>query len=258
VLSAATGSGVRLLSPRLPAPPAGYPFGVTAPTLPRSAASPLVRAGAGAVRALSLVRGERVLHARGLALRGRLTVPGGAATGATLFDRPGTYDVVLRLSRSLGLPVRAPDILGFALRVVDAYGAGRPQDLLLDSTLTAPVLRRLPVPALGVLGATYCSLLPYDTPTQRLLIGARGAAGSPRVSDLASLPRPSSFDLLVATPHGPWQPVGVVRVEDDLPAPDGRRLRFAPGHTGGGLREAGPFQGWRRASYPASHVGPDA
>ena len=227
-------------------------------TLPSTAASPLVRAGAGVVRALSLVRGERVIHARGRALRGRLTVPGSASTGADLLDQPGTYDVVLRLSRSLGLPASTPDVLGFALRVVDAYGPGRPQDLLLDSAAARPVLRRLPVPALDVLGATYCSLLPYDTATQRLLLGARGVPGSPRVTDLAALPTPSSFHLLVATPHGPWRSVGAVEVDRDLPAPDGRTLRFTPAHAGGGLRPAGPLQEWRSVSYPASHVGPDA
>ena len=227
-------------------------------TLPPTASSPLLRVGAGAVRALSLVRGERVIHARGLAVRGRLTVPGGAATGAALLDRPGTYDVVLRLSRSLGLPARSPDILGFALRVLDAYGPGQPQDLLLDSAVSAPVLRRLPVPGLDVLGATYCSLLPYDTTTQRLLVGARGVPGSPRVTALGDLPRSSAFDLLVATAHGPWRSVGVVEAGEDLPAPDGRRLRFSPGNAGGDLRPAGPLQAWRRASYPASHVGPDA
>jgi hypothetical protein len=52
--------------------------------------------------------------------------------------------------------------------------------------------------------------------------------------------------------------VGVVTVQQDLPAPEGRRLRFSPATTGGGLVPAGPLQSWRRGSYPASHVGPDA
>ena len=95
----------------------------------------LVSAGTAAFRLASRVRGERAIHNRGRALTGRLTVSGGGATGVPLLDEPGSYDVLLRLSRSVGLPARLPDILGLAVRVLDAHGPGRHQDLLLDSTL---------------------------------------------------------------------------------------------------------------------------
>ncbi|MCW2613197.1 MAG: hypothetical protein JWN08_191 [Frankiales bacterium] len=208
-----------------------------------------VQAGTAVVRMASRLRGERAIHARGRALTGRLTVTGGAATGAPLLDEPASYDVVVRLSRSLGLPPRLPDVLGLAVRVLDAHGPGAHQDLLLDSTRAEPVLRRLPLPAHDHLRATHGSLVPYDVGGRRLLIGARGLAGSAtRLPDVTV----ASFGLLVATAHGPWQQVGTVRTTAELPAPQGRALRFNPAVTGGGLRLAGPFHGWRQRAYPVS------
>src|SRR4051794_39078712 len=75
------------------------------------------------VRAASVVRGRRVLHPRGTTLSGVLTVTGGD-TGAELLDRPGRHDVLVRLSRSAGLPAPLPDVHGVAVRVLDCYGPG--------------------------------------------------------------------------------------------------------------------------------------
>lgn len=214
----------------------------------------LVAAGTAAVGAVSRVRGARAIHAKGRTLTGRLEVTGGGicggvATGAPLLDEPASYDVLVRLSRSVGLPDRLPDVLGLAVRVLDAHGPGAHQDLLLDSALPSPVLRRLPFPGYDHLGMTHCSLLPYDVAGRHLLLGARGLAGSAtslRALDVAS------WALLVATPHGPWHQVGTVRTHGTLPAPQGRQVRFNPGVTGGGIAPAGPFQSWRTSSYPVS------
>ncbi len=219
--------------------------------------SPLVHAGTTAVRLLSRVRGERVIHSRGHTLSARLVVPGGAGTGAPLLDEAGTYDALLRLSRSVGLPAALPDVLGLALRVLDAHGPDAHQDLLLDSAPARPVLRRVPWPGRDFAGATYCSLLPYDVAGTHLLLGARTAAGTPVLRAPDDAGAGLSLVLLVATPHGPWQEVATMTVTGVLPAPQGRQLRFSPGTTGGGIRPAGPFQSWRERSYPASHVAPD-
>lgn len=209
----------------------------------------VVQAGTAAFRLASRLRGERAIHAKGRTLTGRLTVTGGAGTGAALLDQPGAYDVVVRLSRSVGLPDRLPDVLGLAVRVLDAHGPGAHQDLLLDSTRPEPLLRRLPWPAYDHLGVTYCSLLPYDVAGRRLLLGARGTGGS--ATTLHGLVE-VSLALLVATPHGPWRQVGALRTDAVLPAPQGREVRFSPAVTGGGLRPAGPFQAWRERAYPVS------
>ena len=216
--------------------------------LPRAIREPVLTTATAAFRAASHVRGERAIHAKGRTLTGRLTVAGGVGTGAPLLDAPGSYDAVVRLSRSIGLPSAVPDVLGLGIRLLDAHGPGEHQDLLIDSTRPEPLLRRLPLPARDPLSPTYSSLLPYEIAGRRVLLGARGVAGS---GDALA------FDLLVATPHGPWRTWGRLTTDGQLPAPHGRRTRFNPWTTGGGIQPAGPFQEWRRRAYTASHVAPD-
>jgi hypothetical protein len=219
--------------------------------------SPLLSAGTYAFRLASRLRGERAVHARGRAFTGRVVLPGGAGTGAPLLDRAGSYDAVVRISRSAGLPSALPDVFGLAVRLLDAHGPGAHQDLLLDSTSPAPLLRRLPVPRWDASSATYGSLLPYDVAGRRMLLGARAVPGTPPARSPGALPEQTEWLLLLATPRGPWREVGRVRTTGVLPAPQGRQTRFTPAATGGGLRPAGPFQEWRNRSYPASHVAPD-
>jgi len=218
----------------------------------------LVSAGTVAFRLASRVRGERAIHNRGRALTGRLTVSGGAGTGVRLLDEPASYDVLLRLSRSVGLPSRLPDILGLAVRMVDAHGPDAHQDLLLDSTLALPLLRHLPVPRFDHLGVTYGSLFSHDVGGRRLLVGARALPGSLTATTLDEVPPDVGLALLVATPYGPWQQVGVLRADGELPAPQGRRIRFSPVNFGGGLGPPKLLASWRVQAYPATHVGPDA
>ncbi len=219
--------------------------------------SPLLTAGTAAFRLASRLRGERAVHARGRAFTGSVTVSGGAGTGAPLLDRPATYDALVRFSRSAGLPPWLPDVHGLAVRLLDAHGPGAHQDLLLDSTSPAPVLRRLPWPRWDATGATYGSLLPYDVAGRRMLLGARAVPGTPAAPSLADLPERTSWVLLLATAHGPWREIGRCETRSELPAPGGRQIRFTPAHSGGGVRPAGPFQQWRNNTSPASHVAPD-
>lgn len=223
---------------------------------PPSVTSPLVNAGTAAFRLASRVRGERAIHGRGRTLTGRLTVTGGLGTGARLLDAPGSYDVLVRFSRSAGLPEPLPDVLGMAVRILDAHGPGQDQDLLLDSTRPEPLLRRFPWIGRDLLGQLYCSLLPYDVADSSLLLGAHPLPGQGS-SGLRDLPDEVAVELLAATPHGSWRPWGVIRTSGPLPAPGGRQIRFNPWTTGGGIRPAGPWQQWRRESYDASRVAPD-
>lgn len=196
-----------------------------------------------AVRVASLVRGERVIHARGTTTSGRLEVHG-VDVPARLLRTPASYAVVVRLSRSLGLPRPLPDVLGIAVRVLDAYGEGRHQDLLLDTGASPPLLRRLPLPR-RTRSALHSSLLDYDAGGVRLLLGAREVAEG-------------TWQLCLAQGQGAWRPWASLRIGPPLPAPDGRRLRFDPWTTGDDLRPAGVLNELRRGAYRASHVGPDA
>ena len=192
------------------------------------------------IHAASNVRGQRVLHPRGRTYGGRLVVSGGASYGAPLLDEPGSYDVLVRRSRSAGLPAPLPDIHGLAVRVLDCYGPGRHQDWLVDSTLPQPLLRRLPLPRFTP--QVYSSLLPYDVGGVKLLLGARATT--------------DGYELLVATPQGPWSQVGHVTVCDVVAG--GRQVRFDPWTTGAGITPTGLVQELRRGAYPAAHVGADA
>lgn len=218
----------------------------------------LVSAGTAAFRLASRLRGERAIHSRGRAMTGRLTVTGGSGTGVRLLDEPASYDVLLRFSRSVGLPAPLPDILGLAVRVVDAHGPGVHQDLLLDSALEPPLARHFPVLRFDHLGVTYSSLLSHDVGGGRLLVGARALPGSPSATTLDELPEDVGLALLVATPYGSWRQVGVLRADGELPAPLGRQIRFSPVNSGGGLGPPKLLAAWRASAYPATHLGPDA
>ena len=224
----------------------------------RRGAQVLAAVGAGVVRAASLLRGERVIHAKGTTVHGRLVVPGGAGLGVPLLDEPGRHDVLVRFSRALGLPDRLPDVLGLAVRVLDAHGPGRHQDLLLDSTVGLPVLRRLPVPQKDLLGALYTSMTDYDLGGRRRLLGVLPDAGAPSTGHLDELAgRGDGARLRLAYHEGRrWRDVAVLEL--GRPVPDGRTVRFAPDVTGGGIRPAGWLHDLRRDAYRASHVGPDA
>ena len=185
---------------------------------------PLVAAGTAAFRAASRLRGERAIHPRGRALVGTLTATGGAGTGVALLDSPGRYDVLVRVSRSAGLPELLPDVLGLAVRVLDAHGPGAHQDLLLDSTGPEPLLRRWPVPARRrprrCCTARCCRTTP---PGGRLLLGAPRRRRAGRRSPSCRTSCRSSCCARRRTGRGaPW---GVVRTTGALPAPEGRRLR---------------------------------
>lgn len=211
------------------------------------------------VRAASRARGERVLHPRGIALTGWVDVPGGAGLGFPVFDEPGRYRALVRFSRGAGLPTPLPDVLGVAVRLLDAGGPGRDQDLLLASGARAAVLRSLPLPRRDLLGCWYSSVAPYRANGRRLLVGAcplddRRVVELDRLRDVL----PLHLRLVVATSSGPWQPVGTVTADAVLPAPAGRQVRFSPDTDGGGLLPVGLVNRLRRGTYPASHVGPDA
>ena len=251
-------------------PPAGTGPGVPDLTaLPRAALSPVAqpasRAGARAltvvgrtlVRAASVVRGERVVHAKGTTLSGRLTVPGGAGLGVALLDEPGRYDCLVRFSRSLGLPDRLPDVLGLAVRVLDAHGPDRHQDLLLDSTVPWPVAQRLPLPMHDLLGPLYTSLTSYELAGHRHLLGVLPDPDAPSARRLADLGRADGarLRLAVATGRRGWREVAVLELGGAVP--EGRAVRFSPDVTGGGIRPAGWLQDLRQDAYRASHVAPD-
>lgn len=219
-------------------------------------------AAAGIFGTLSRLRGTRIFHPDGVAYTGALRVTRRGRTGAPLFDEPGEHEAVFRFSRALGLPEPLPDILGLALRVLDAHGSGRHQDFLLATSADLPVLHHalLPGPR-GFLAQSYSSVLTYRIGGARRLVGAqpvptaaakaRGAL--PELIEVANR-GDLRFRLALAAVAGRWDPVATLLVHERLPHADSEHLAFNPWNTGGAIRPAGPFMGIRQAAYRASQA----
>jgi hypothetical protein len=229
------------------------------------AAGTAVGAGFGVV---SRLRSARSLHPRGAVHSAQFTVHGRRdlpeLEGVTLLRTPATHPAVVRFSRSLNLPELAPDILGMAIRLTDAHGPGRPQDLLLVTSGDGAVLHHLFAPSRGYFDRPYSSVLTFRGAAGPFVIGARLAPGAPRVrgrgSELADLGAAAAtgrlaYDVGVAPLTGRMTPVATMVVGARLPE-EANRIRFNPAaNTGGGLELSGPVNRMRRWVYPGSQAG---
>lgn len=222
----------------------------------------IARLTAAVFRGLSAARGARVFHPDGVAYRARWEPAGPAGDAGGVLASPASeareVDAVVRFSRAIGLPETAPDILGAAVKLLDAHGAGRDQDLALASSGRSAVSRHVLVPTRGFSGAVFSSLLPYAASGERVTVMAE------MVDDTPARPFAALRDDEVAPadlrlwlePSG--RELGVLRVGDRLPAAVSRDLRFDPWHTGPGLRPIGWLNRLRRPAYAASQEGRDA
>jgi hypothetical protein len=214
-------------------------------------------------RALSAARGKRIFHPHGVGFSG-LLVPTGDMGAEILRGRP--REVILRLSRSVGLPESMRDPCGLSLRVPNAYGPGLHQDLLMVSSGTGRVHRHLLLPAQGFLDRPYSTLLPYRLMQRLVLIGAQGSnpggpgsnPGGPGPS-LAELTRRDhaglEFDLTVATLGGDWRQAAKLQLGERLDDAQVEDLDLNPRNCGGGLELAGAINRLRVPAYRASQRG---
>ena len=204
------------------------------------ASEALATAAGGAMAALAGLRRAKAVHPHGVVHAARLHVPGAHAAprGSSLLSEPGDHEAVVRFSRSIGLPRALPDLLGLSLRVVDAYGPGAHQDLLMVTSVDAPVLHHIFVPAYDVRARPYSSSLPYRAGGERFIVGALPQRGG-------------NFALAVAAVGGRFEPVAEIRIGAQLPdAADA--MPFNPFNTGGGLEPVGLLNRLRRKAYPMS------
>lgn len=194
----------------------------------------------GVLAAVAAGRRAKAVHPRGTVREATLEISGAARAPAAsaLLSRPANHRALVRFSRSIGLPHPLPDLLGMAIRVLDAYGLGEHQDFLLITSVDAPVLHHLFVPAAHIRQRPYTSALPYASGDERLLIGA--------------VPAGEDFDLAVADLSGRFVPVGRLRLGAELPA-GANALRFnVRENTGGGLEPTGVINRMRDLAYPMS------
>ena len=232
---------------------------------PRPSVPAPVAAATGAFwGAISRLRGgKRSLHPNGDGYQAQLVVPDHAgAVGADLFDTPGTHRAIVRFSRGAGLPEPLPDILGIAIRVLDAHGPGGHQDFLLVTSTDLPVAHHALLPATSYFDRTFSSILVYSIGGSTRLVGAfpRTAAPHGGGTGLGGVAMTAArgdlaYDLALAAPFKRFQPVASLRIGDRLPAEDAEHLRFNVWNTGGGIRPGGPFQGIRLPAYEGSQRG---
>jgi hypothetical protein len=151
---------------------------------------------AGATRVVAALRSAvKPLHPAGVVLAGRIHRHGSEPlSGVPWLDEPGESDVLVRLSRAVGLPAALPDIHGLAIRVRTDEGDA---DLLLASTGWSRFSRFLLTASRDPSARPMTTLLPYRTQTGPLLIGARAMG-------------PHSHTLAWALRGGPWQTFGVL------------------------------------------------
>jgi hypothetical protein len=194
---------------------------------------------------LSRLRGSKCVHPKGVVHAATVTIAGNGAApaGAALLRAPAEHPAIVRFSRSFGLPDSWPDLLGMSLRLRDVHGPGRHQDLLMVSSVDAPVAHHVFLPASDPEQRPYSTSLPYRAGGVRFLLGAVPRGGL-------------RFDLCVARIMGRFARVGEIRVGERL-APELDATTFNPWNTGGGIEPAGVLNRLRDYAYPLSQRGWD-
>lgn len=191
----------------------------------------------------SRIRGTKVAHPRGVVHSATLRVAGDSRLGVPLLSQAGEHEALVRLSRGVGLPRPAPDVLGLALRIPDAHGPQSHQDFLLVTSGGGPITRHLLLPARGVAGRPYSTLIPYRIDGRLYTLLARPRSGTAPVFDLAVAPIGGTPRSIASLALGP-------RLPDDANA-----TRFNVWNTGPELEPATFLSDWRRPAYAASQAG---
>ncbi len=217
----------------------------------------------GVLAGLAGIRGGKAVHPHGVTYAALLRTDGGPAAprGSTLLGGQAEWPALVRFSRSIGLPRPLPDLLGVSIRVLDAYGEGAHQDLLLVTSAELPGLRHVFLPAGDVQQRPYSSSLPYRVGGETVLLGVTPDSGSPRPGggdEFERLERAAAtgrleFGFAVATAGGRFRRVGTLRVGERLPHTLDA-LRFNPFNCGGGLEPTGWLNRLREYAYPLSQA----
>jgi hypothetical protein len=163
-------------------------------------------------------------------------------------DSPGSYDALLRVSRGVGFSGELPDVIGWALRVHDAFGSGQPFDLMLASTGRAPIARHVLMPTRGFVASTASSLFRYDVSGR-----SRFLAALPIVTGSGTERTVPEYRLCIASRWGRWREVARVEVGEQAPAEVGAALHFnVVRNSDRSLHPAGWVQGLRNRAYVSS------
>jgi hypothetical protein len=218
------------------------------------------RAVAVPLGALAHLRSGKPMHPRGVVVDAVLERSGGpAAWGVPWLAARAEDPVVVRLSRSVGLPAPLPDVLGLALRVP---AVEHPVDLLLSSAGRGVLARRVIVPRRDA-ASVYSSIMGYRSDAGTVLLAA---LPDPGTDPLPSTPGPLAaaiaarrpvFALAAARGSGEWHPFGRLRLMGPVDPVD-PDVRFdAVRNPPPGLVPDGPMARFRAPAYAAAREGRD-
>ena len=190
-------------------------------------------AAAAGFYALAVLRRRRSLHPTGVGYQGELLVDNDGRAGVPLFRPGAAHSALLRFSRGAGLPEPLPDALGVAVKLPDAHGPGADQDLLLTSSTSRPLLRRLLFPARSFLHRAFSTALPYDLAEERVVLllvptptrngrspGGVAHGGGALAELRAAAADGLGFELRIAGTFGPSQRLATLTVDEALPRVD--------------------------------------
>jgi hypothetical protein len=167
-----------------------------------------------AIGVIAVRPAAKPLHPRGSVVRGTLHRFGnGERTGAAWLDEAGDDQVVVRVSRAVGLPSPLPDIHGLALRVPTPGGGHG--DLLLATTGLGRLTRFTLTAARSPYRRPLTTLLPYRTPTGAVVVAAQFRDDT-------------TVGLAWARGRGRWHAFAELVLQEDPVREDDRLLSFDP------------------------------
>ena len=189
-------------------------------------------------RALTWVRrSPKPLHPGGEIVTGTLRRIGSTGSGVPWLETPGVDEVLVRISRAVGLPDSVPDIHGLAVRVP---ADGQPADLLLAQTGLGRLTRFTLTAGRRISSRPLTTLLPYRSPAGPLLIAAAA-----KMTEAGWDGR--TFELFWSVGVGRWSEFGELVLLSE-PAPDAEVSFDAIANPLPGLE---PYEWVRRLREPA-------
>lgn len=206
---------------------------------------------------VSFLRAGRAVHTRGCGYAGQLVLDGSSAprVAGTVFADAASMTVVTRLSRGYGRPLSKPDVHGLAIRLPDAGGTGRPQDLLLASAKRGRGGRDVTATTIGY-GPLLSSTLRLATANGQLVVRATPVRPLPDDAIVHDgLAGGSAFDLAVAEPRHDGERIGRLTLAAALDANVAEELEFNVHNDAGGISAVGALNAARRVVYPAGQAG---
>ncbi|GAA1811554.1 hypothetical protein [Nesterenkonia flava] len=160
------------------------------------------------------LRSGRAVHRGGEVFQGKLHLDDAGSPTVRALGGPAELPALVRLSKGLGTPGEAPDILGIALRL--RPDSDDPIDILTSTVGRRGWRRMLPAASRGWRSQPYSTVLPYRAQGQTVMLGLRprfydDAGASPQTA--AALAGNAALELLLEERRGgAWHAVGRLHV----------------------------------------------